>query len=237
MKEYIMKRSLVISTFAILSVALAGPAVAHEAGQWIFRAGVGQVAPKSSNLSETVVDGGTTIGIALEVDSGTSLTLMGTYMFTPNWGFDILAAWPFKHDVKAAISIDDGIDQLSFSTKIAEVEHLPPTFSVQYHFMPDAEFQPYVGLGVNFTTFTSEKFTNIVVDGEDLGTLGDDLSLDDSFGVATQVGADWMFNDNWMVNFDVRWINIESDLTVDGLDIGTVEIDPWVYSLNVGYRF
>ena len=232
-----MKRVLVGSTFALLSLTLAGPAIAHEAGQWIFRAGVGQVAPKSDNLSETVVDGGTTIGLALEVDSGTSLTLSGTYMFTPNWAFDILAAWPFTHDVKAAVSIDDGVDQLSFSTKIAEVEHLPPTFSVQYHFMPDAEFQPYVGLGVNFTTFTSEKFTNIVVEGENLGTLGDSLSLDNSFGIATQLGADWMLNDNWLVNLDVRWISIESDLTVDGLEIGTVEIDPWVYSLNVGYRF
>ena len=232
-----MKRALVGSFFALLSLTLAGPAIAHEAGQWIFRAGVGQVAPKSDNLSETIVDGDTTVGLALEVDSGTSLTLSGTYMFTPNWAFDILAAWPFTHDVNAAVSIDDGVDQISFSTKIAEVEHLPPTFSVQYHFMPDADFQPYVGLGVNFTTFTSEKFTNIVVEGENLGTLGDSLSLDDSFGIATQLGADWMLNDNWLVNLDVRWINIESDLTVDGLDIGTVEIDPWVYSLNVGYRF
>ena len=233
-----MKRSLIVSTFAVLGVALAGPAVSHEAGQWIFRGGVGQVAPKSNNLSETVEDAGTTIGVALDVDSGTSLTLMGTYMFTPNWALDVLASWPFKHDINGAISIDDGIDPpLSFSTKIAEVEHLPPTVSVQYHFLPDAQFQPYVGLGVNFTTFTSEKFTDIVIDGENLGTLGDDLSLDDSFGLAAQLGADWMFNEQWGVNFDVRWINIESDLTVDGLDVGTVKIDPWVYSVNLSYRF
>lgn len=233
-----MKRTLVVLTSAILSVALAGPAFAHEAGQWIFRAGVGQVAPKSNNLTETVVDEGTTIGVALDVDNGTSLTLMGTYMFTENWAFDILAAWPFTHDVNGAISIDDGVNPpLNFSTKIAEVEHLPPTFSIQYHFLPDGTIQPYVGLGVNYTTFTSEKFTDIVIDGENLGTLGDSLSLDDSFGVAAQFGADWMLNDNWLLNLDVRWINIESDMTVDGLDIGTVKIDPWVYSLNVGYRF
>jgi outer membrane protein W len=58
--------------------------------------------------------------------------------------------------------------------------------------MPDADCQPFVGPGVNFTT--------IVVDAEDLGTPGDDLSLGDSFGIATQSGADWMFNDNWLVN-------------------------------------
>ena len=233
-----MKRSMAIPTAAVLSIALAGPALSHEAGQWIFRAGVGQVAPKSNNLSETVQDAGTTIGVALDVDAGTSLTLMGTYMFTPNWAFDVLASWPFKHDIDGSISIDDGVDPpLSFSTKIAEVEHLPPTFSVQYHFLPEAQFQPYVGLGVNFTTFTSEKFTDIVIDGENMGPLGDDLSLDDSFGPAAQLGADWMFNEKWGVNFDVRWIKIESDLTVDGLEVGKVKIDPWVYSLNIGYRF
>ncbi len=233
-----MRRSLVVLTSAVLGVALAGPAFAHEAGQWIFRAGVGQVAPKSNNLSETVVDEGTTIGVALDVDNGTSLTLMGTYMFTENWAFDILAAWPFKHDVNGVISIDDGVTEpLNFSAKVAEVEHLPPTFSIQYHFIPDGTIQPYVGLGLNYTTFTSEKFTDVVVDGVNLGPIGDSLSLDDSFGVAAQVGGDWMLNDKWLINLDVRWINIESDMTVDGLDIGTVKIDPWVYSLNVGYRF
>jgi len=233
-----MKRFLKVGIAAVLCFALAGPAIAHEAGQWILRAGAGQVAPKSNNLSETVEDGGATIGVALDVDAATSLTLMGTYMFTPNWAFDVLASWPFKHDVNGNISVDDGVNPVeSFSAKIAEVEHLPPTFSVQYHFSPDAQFQPYVGLGVNYTTFTSEKFTEVVVDGENLGTLGDSLSLDDSFGVAAQLGADWVFSNNWLVNFDLRWINIESDMTVDGLAIGTVKIDPWVYSINVGYRF
>jgi outer membrane protein len=237
-KEHIMKRSMQVGFAVLLGVALAAPTMAHEAGQWIFRAGVGQVAPKSNNLTETVVDQGTTIDVALDVDDGTSLTLMGTYMFTQNWGFDILASWPFKHDVNAGITIDDGVNPaLSFSGKIAEVKHLPPTFSVQYHFLPDGTFQPYAGLGVNYTTFTSEKFVDIIVDGQNLGTLGDSLSLDDSFGVAAQVGGDWMLNDNWLVNLDVRWISIESDMTVDGLAIGKVKIDPWVYSLNVGYRF
>ena len=233
-----MRRSMVVLTSTVLSVALAAPALGHEAGQWIFRAGAGVVAPKSDNLSETVTDGDTTIGVALDVDNGTSLTLMGTYMFTENWAFDILAAWPFKHDVNGTISVTVADDPpVNFSAKVAEVEHLPPTFSVQYHFMPQANFQPYAGLGINYTTFTSEKFVDIVVDGENLGTLGDDLSLDDSFGVAAQLGADWMFSDNWLVNLDVRWIDIGSDMTVDGLEVGTVEIDPWVYSLNIGYRF
>ena len=224
-----MKRSMLVGPCVLLGISLSGAAFAHEAGDWVLRAGVGQVNPKSDNFSMTE-DGEST---SVDVDSGTSLTLMGTYFFTENWAFDILAAWPFKHDVNATVS--DGTDTLS--AKVAEIEHLPPTFSVQYHFLPDAAFQPYAGLGLNYTTFTSEDLTDVVVAGENLGPIADSLSLDSSFGVAVQLGADWKFNDNWLVNFDVRWMDIDSDLTVDGEDVGTIEIDPLVYSINIGYAF
>ena len=44
-------------------------------------------------------------------------------------------------------------------------------------------------------------------------------------------------NDNWLVNFDVRWIDIETDAKLNGSALATVEIDPWVVSINAGYRF
>ena len=77
----------------------------------------------------------------------------------------------------------------------------------------------------------------------DAGILS--FSLDDSFGLAAQVGADWVFDSQWLINFDLRWINIEADLTAtvdDGTgpttgELGTVKIDPWVFAVNVGYRF
>ena len=221
-----MKRSLAVLTSAVLSVALAGPAFGHEAGQWILRAGVGTVMPKDNNLS--LPD----LGVTVNVDDGTSLTLTGTYMFTDNWAFDILAAWPFTHDVK--LDPDDGSSSIAFG----EVEHLPPTFSIQYHFLPDSSFQPFVGLGLNYTTFLSEDL--------DAGITGlvSDFSLDDSFGVAAQVGADWMLGEHWLINFDVRWINIESDLKAsfaaaptESATLGTVTIDPLVLAINVGYSF
>ncbi len=219
-----MKRSLAVFTSAILSVAIAGPAVGHEAGQWILRAGVGTVMPKDDNLS--LPD----LGVTANVDDGTSLTLTGTYMFTDNWAFDILAAYPFSHDVKL-----DANDGSGASIPFGKVEHLPPTFSVQYHFLPGSTFQPFVGLGLNYTTFLTEDI--------DSGITGliTDFSLDDSFGVAAQVGADWMLGERWLINFDLRWINIESDLKVTlaadpsgTAELGTVKIDPLVAAINVG---
>jgi len=104
--------------------------------------------------------------------------------------------------------------------------------------MPAANFQPYVGVGVNWTTFFDTKLISEMAD-EGI----DRLKLDDSIGVAAQVGGDWSINNNWLFNLDVRWLNIESDATLIGpaLDgeakVGKVKIDPWVYSLNLGYRF
>lgn len=203
-----MKSVLKPLAVAAIAATFASPAFAYEAGQWILRAGIGTVDPDSDNL--------TTGDTVFEVDSGTSLTLTATYMFTENWALDILAAWPFSHDIEA-----NGV-------RIAETDHLPPTVSLQYHFLPDSTFKPYAGLGLNYTTFFSTDLDPAV---------GNDLDLDDSFGLAAQIGADIELADRWLLNIDVRYINIESDASVDGADLGTVDINPFVYSINVGYRF
>ena len=227
-----MKSSKYLLVAGALLALVASPALAYEAGTWVLRAGVGVVAPDSDNL---VIDDGVDT-ITVNVDDGTSLTLMGTYMFSPNWGFDILASWPFNHDINVSIinNVDPGFNPVS--AKIAETDHLPPTFSMQYHFLPDGTFQPYVGAGVNYTTFLSTDVEQALVD---LGI--DDIDLDDSFGLALQLGADWTFGNGWLVNFDLRWIDIESDLEATTLgvtgELGTVKIDPWVYSINLGYSF
>ena len=245
-----MKRPSIVLVSVLLGVALSAPAAAHEAGQWIVRGGVGTVMPKDDNLSlgdvDLVVPPDVDLSVSngsVEVDDGTSLTLSFTYMFTDNWAIDILGAWPFKHDVDIVATVTDNIAGGSETGAVpfGEVEHLPPTVSLQYHFAPDAEFQPFVGLGVNYTTFLSEDLDAL---WPTVGIV--DYSLDDSFGLALQVGADWMFSDRWLVNFDVRWINIEADLSAtldNGEDprvtgeLGTVEIDPWVFAINLGYRF
>lgn len=223
-KDDIMKTSKLLLAVVTLLTFVASPLLAAEPGTWKIRAGVGTVAPDSNNLTTEL--GGDTL--VIDVDDGTALTLSATYMFTEHWAFDILAASPFSHDITTG------------GVKIAETKHLPPTFSVQYHFMPDAKFQPFVGLGVNWTTFFDTKVDPALAAG---GIT--DLDLDDSFGLGAQIGADLMLTDKWLINLDVRWISIESDAALSGeafapatkVDIGTVKIDPWVYAINVGYSF
>lgn len=120
--------------------------------------------------------------------------------------------------------------------KLAEVKHLPPTVSLQYHFNMGA-FKPYVGAGLNYTVFFDEKITNA-----GLKSLGyDDIELDDSFGYALQVGADYDIGNGWLLNADVRYIDIETEaeLKGDGVTgyVDDVKIDPVVYTLAIGKRF
>lgn len=209
----LIKRAAALAVLTMLAI----PAVAHEQGEWIVRGGIGVVSP--DNAVYTDPDDS---DFSIDVDDGTSLTLTGTYMFTPNWAVDILAAWPFSHDI-----------DLNGVGKIAETDHLPPTFSLQYHFIPTGKFQPYAGVGLNYTTFFSTDTTGALT--------GTDLDLDDSFGIAAQVGADVMLNERWLVNFDFRWISIESDATVSDSDGEIVAfeatLDPFVYSVSLGYKF
>jgi outer membrane protein len=200
-----MKRTST-ALIAAVGMALAGAAQAAEPSTWILRVGAHDVAPKSDN--HTVVN----------VDDAKMLTFNLTRMLNENWGVEVLAALPFKHDIN-----------LNGGGKVADVKHLPPTVSVQYHFAPEAKFRPYVGAGLNATIFFSEHTT---------GALdGTELKLDSSFGPAAQVGLDFDISADWFLNADVRWIDIDTKAKLDGASLGNVAIDPITFGISVGRKF
>ena len=217
-----MKKSISMLGLGLALALATLPAQAYEKGDWIIRGGVGVVEPESTAY-ESVPD-----DLRIMVDSGTAMTLTGVYMFSPNWGFEILASTPFSHDIEA------GVIGLPGSLKIGETKHLPPTFSFQYHFMPDGTFQPYVGAGLNWTIFFDESLDQTVFPGAS-------LKLDDSFGFAVQVGGDFLFGERMTLNVDVRYIDISPDATltdpIEGSDTISIDINPIVYSVNLGFRF
>ncbi len=192
---------------------LTAPVQAHEAGDWLIKFGVTQVHPKSGN--------GKVLNDTVELDVGNSVrpSFTVTYMATRNIGVELLAAWPFKHDISGSGGLG----------KIATTKQLPPTLSIQWHFLPDSAIQPYVGLGLNYTHFFSTRTRGALE--------GADLKLGDSWGLAGQMGVDVKLNDRWFVNVDVRYIDISSRVKLNGERIGKTRIDPWVFTAGIGYRF
>lgn len=192
-------------------LACAGTTHAAERGDWVVKFGAHAVSPKSDN--------GRLAGGTLKADVGDDVrpTISLEYFLTPNWGIEVLGALPFEHEVKL-----DG-------AHAADVKHLPPTVSVQYHFVPGRQFSPFVGVGVNYTRFFGIQ---------ERGPLaGARLDLSDSWGAAVHAGVDVNFDERWLLTLDLRWIGIETDAKVNGAKVGTVKIDPLVYGLAVGYRF
>lgn len=193
-------------------LALASPMVmAHEEGDFFMRGGLASVIPNES--SDNVLNTG-----ELELTNDMQLGLTFTYMMTDNVGIELLAATPFNHDVST-----NGLG------KIAEVSHLPPTLMGQYYFGEvDSKYRPYLGAGLNYTTFFEE---------EGFGALNNtEVELDDSFGLAVQAGIDVEVNEDWFFNASLWYMDIDTEVktTVGTFD---AEVDPYVVMVGMGYTF
>lgn len=164
--------------------------------------------------------GNTDIGGTPEADDAFVPEFDITYFFTPNIAAELILATS-PHDVTLKNSTLGTLD-------LGSTWVLPPTLTMQYHFMPGQTLSPYVGAGINYTLPYSEDAAG--------GTVTD-LEVDGSFGWALQAGADYWLNDNWGLNFDVKKIYVDVDAKVNGTIDGNVELDPWVIGAGVAYRF
>ncbi|MGK7295595.1 MAG: OmpW/AlkL family protein [Candidatus Wenzhouxiangella sp. M2_3B_020] len=236
---------------AILAATFAMPAGAQEAGDLLFRVGPGYIAPETGS-DDLVFEGTQLATFNIDVEDAFGLVFDLTYFLSPNWGVELLAAAPYTHDI-------DGAGALGVLGEIGETKHLPPALSIVYNFAPDQTFRPYVGAGLNWTLFFDDS-TNaglhegvVATANGALGTNfsgGDtNLSIDDSFGPAFVAGFDIDMNESWFWNFNVRYIMIDAEATLktttfDPAGAETVfmstldtEIDPWVFSAQIGFRF
>jgi outer membrane protein len=177
-----------------------------DSGDWLARARVIQLRPSVSS----------TLG-SLGVSNEVTPELDFSYFFTDNIAAELILATQ-RHTVTVA-----GAD-------IGKVSHLPPTLTLQYHFMPKETFRPYVGVGINYTRFYNVSLA--------LGATP--LTIDKgSWGGALQVGFDYALDKKWFLNFDVKKIWIETDVKngATGAFISNLKIDPLVVGVGVGLKF
>ena len=200
-------QSLVLAAATALTMT---SAFAVPAGTWTVGAGAHYVDPKSDN--GTLANG----TLSVDVDGDVRPTITGEYFVANNVGVELLAAIPFHHDITLTNAAGEPV-------ATGKTQHLPPTLSLQYHFdgynLP-MNVKPFVGVGVNYTTFFKEKIST-----------GAELKLDDSVGVAGHIGVDIPFAKTEALRIDARYIDIKTDATLDGADIGEVDISPWVYGV------
>jgi outer membrane protein len=202
-----MKSTLLAAALTASAFTAAMPAVvkADDAAMsnWMMRVRAVNIAPDVST-SPTVA--------GLDVSSEWVPEVDFTYFFTPNIGMELILATA-RHEVTLN------------GASLGKLNHLPPTLTVQYHFMPTETFKPYVGAGLNYT-----RFYNV--------DLAPGLSVDsNSFGGALQAGVDIKVTENGYINLDVKKIWIGTEVQANGTKLTDLDIDPLVWGIGYGFRF
>ncbi len=209
------KHTLMVA--GVAAALLSSQAIAQSGdGPWMVRA---RATYLSTDTSSTSGLGGALPADAIDVNSKWIPEVDVSYFFTPNIAVELVLTIPQKHEVT--------VNALSLG-KIGTFKHLPPTLLAQYHFTGLGALKPYVGAGVNYTILSSEKMS--------VGT--DKVTIENSsIGPAIQVGADYRLNRNWYLNVDVKKVWIGTDVFLAGAKISELKVDPWLFSIGVGYRF
>ncbi|MDE1146603.1 MAG: outer membrane beta-barrel protein [Azospirillaceae bacterium] len=212
--------SVTVAAAALLAgIYGAAPARASDAGDILIRGRILMVAPdvgSSLSLDGAKIPGHTDLSTAVipELDA--------SYFFTDSIAAEVIAGTT-PHNVKASGTPLGSLD-------LGNVWLLPPTLTLQYHFMPHAKWSPYIGAGVNYTLFYN------VDKGDALG-----LKYDNAFGYALQAGVDYKLDEHWSLNLDMKKIMLSTTATVKaGLTApikANVDINPWLVGVGVGYRF
>lgn len=206
-----------------LGALTATPALAKQ-GDVLVRARAIVVSPTERSGPVLPAFPGSKVGVSDAVTP----ELDFTYMVTDHIGTELILATT-KHDAEGRGSLS-GVD------KLASTWVLPPTLTVQYHFVPEGKVRPYVGAGVNYTWFYNEKASSALVSA--IGPTR--VKLDDSFGYALQAGVDIDITKKIFLNFDVKYIDMDTKARLNtggAINTAKIHIDPLVFGIGAGFRF
>jgi outer membrane protein OmpA-like peptidoglycan-associated protein/outer membrane protein W len=143
--------------------------------------------------------------------------LDGEYFFTSHWSGELAVSMPQVHDLLLHTAAGG-------SGNVGTFRLMPNFLTLKYNFLPDAVFRPYLGLGVNVTSFYSVNAAPFGLSK----TTG---------GVAAQGGFDIKMFGHWFFNADVKFARVRPVLDFDGERIGHLKVDPLLFGIGIGYRF
>jgi outer membrane immunogenic protein len=246
-----------------------GTAYITDAGTGNYTAGNGLIAAATGyNMPVTALQalgwssgpGSQWVGANTRISSSVIPTLDVAYYLTRNWAIEAICCVTPHHVT--------GVGPIQ-GASVIKTWVFPPSLMLQYHFTNFGAFQPYLGVGVNYTSYWGTRPGNQTaappaINGNInnlLGNLGTgpmtiwgtatSASITPSWGIVGQAGADYMFNDRWGVNVDVKYIQMEPNAHVwlvgntTPVNVGpvnvpvnlAVKVNPLVISGGLTYRF
>jgi len=205
---------LLVAAVVLAAAIVPGAAAAKEAGDFVVRLrGIGFLTDTSGTTD--------VLGGSARTSNDWVPELDFSYFFTKNIAAELILATT-KHTVEIKNSTSGDLD-------LGTVRLIPPVLTLQYHFLPDQKFSPYIGAGINY----------VIVHSKSTGRSVANVSYTNEFGYAFQIGLDYIVDDNWSINVDVKKVFVDTDIRVNDGTIradGT-DLDPWVVGVGFGYKF
>jgi outer membrane protein len=200
-----------ITLFAFLTTS---QALAKDSNDWIVRGRALYVKTDAKGTADSKIGGN------LNIDFDRIPEFDITKFITPNLAAELILGTT-EHKVNLNNSA------LGASQNLGSVKLLPPTLTLQYHLNPTAIFKPYVGAGLNYTFFYGVKNRGVVSSAK----------YHDRLGYALQAGLDYMINEKFGINFDVKKIFLKTHVQINNSISSNVRIDPWLLGTGVSYHF
>lgn len=215
------KLAIAAGVMALLATGVGVAAAQTKEGSWLVR--VRAVDIKTEDKSDPIPALGVPTD-AIHVSDKWIPEVDITYFLTRNLAAELVLTYPQKHNVTVTQSAIGGFQAGTF-------KHLPPTLTLQWHFLPEGQFRPYAGIGINYTRISS---VNLRVPAP----VNLPLNLENSsVGLAVGAGFDVKLNDQLFLNVDLKKVQIRSDVSAGGVKVSSVKLDPWLFGIGLGWRF
>ena len=204
---------------AALLATLMSPAVLAQ--DWTAKFGVTRY--DTSSKTSGIKGIGIPPGADAQTGDATTLIAVIERKLTPNIGIELVLGLPPKIKARATGSVAFlGGDVLSAS-------NVAPTLIVNYYFGDESQtLRPYVGAGINYTTFRSIK-----------SSLAPKVEMSDSTGLVVQAGLNYAINKQMGLFASVARVDVKSDVVATASTVLTTTIDfrPITYSAGVTFKF
>jgi outer membrane protein len=222
------KHVIAVALAAGATLLAAGSAQAQSAGQAMVKVGWNWIMPKveSGDLSPPSLP-----GTKIDIKSASAPIITLAYMFTDNMSMEFLGGLPYKHDIEGAGAIA-GVGT------IGTVHQISPTLLGQYRFLqPDAQFRPYVGIGVTYAVFYDTEGSSTLTAMTNPGGPPTLIGGDHSWGGTGELGLTYKIDNAWFIDASVLKTFISTTTSLSTGQSLTAKLNPVSANISVGYRF
>ena len=219
---------------ALLSVAGFTTAIADEPANDI-RLGLYSVFYHSS--ADDITGPYVPAGVNLTAENLQTLYVGVVHHFPDNFALELALGYPPLSKVKGSGPATVGSVPYDGQV-ISSARWISPTLLFEYNFLPEtAKLRPYIGVGVNYTTFYDRDSTAA---GNAASGGPTRISLTSSVGPAVTGGVTYRVSDHWAMHASYGWSQVRTRFTgdTDGYVRSThISFGPQALIVSGGYSF